>query len=240
MTDKSLISIEVTCWLVGLTLLGLFGGKVILDEFERQHDVRIFQERVALVSAASSSSANTSSAISAIHPSVELSDTSIQSNLLTANMKEPDQTLWSQSRKVAFANLPSTASTAVLGVLSIPSVDLTVPIYNGADDLNLDRGVARIQGTALPNQQGNSGIAGHRDGYFRVLKDVQVGEEIKVVGLEGEQTYAISEILIVDPTDVSVLDDTAASSLTLVTCYPFYFLGHAPKRFIVKAKLNQS
>ena len=60
------------------------------------------------------------------------------------------------------------------------------------------------------------------------------------MGLEGEQTYAISEILIVDPTDVSVLDDTLASSLTLVTCYPFYFLGHAPKRFIVKAKLKQS
>lgn len=231
-------------------LLGIFGGKIVLDELDRQQDVHAFQARVALVAATKElSSSKASAAISANtsisnvnqnDTGVEPKSASLESNLLTTAINEPDQRLWSQSRKQSYANLPNVSSSNVLGILSIPAVDLTVPIYDGADDLNLDRGVARIQGTYLPNQNGNSGIAGHRDGYFRVLKDVQIGQEINVTGMDGIETYSISEILIVDPTDVSVLDNTSSSSLTLVTCYPFYFLGHAPKRYIVKAKLKHS
>ena len=159
-TNKFFISIEVTCWLVGLTLLGIFVGKVVLDELERQQDVYAFQDRVALVAASKdqSTSAKRPLAASAGKPTtsnsesqsgVELITDSLESRLLTADINEPDQTLWSQSRKLAFANLPNNSSNDVLGILSIPSVDLRVPIYDGADDLNLDRGVARIEGTFL-------------------------------------------------------------------------------------------
>ena len=87
----------------------------------------------------------------------------------------------------------------------------------------------------MPNQNGNNVIAGHRDGYNRALKNVEIG---KVMGLEGEQTYAISEKLIVDLTDVSVLGNISSTSLTQVTCYPFYLLGHAPSAISSRRNLN--
>ena len=99
----------------------------------------------------------------------------------------------------------------------------------------MDRGAARIEGTAMPGAPGNFGVAGHRDGYFRVLKDIELGDEINVTTAEGLETYVVQELSIVDPTAIEVLDPTDQQSITLVTCYPFYFVGHAPERFIVRA-----
>ena len=95
--------------------------------------------------------------------------------------------------------------------------------------------MGRIKGTARPNEDGNLGISGHRDGFFRVLKDIQNGDEILLHTPEGVETYSVSSITIVPKDDVSVLDPTEDKTLTVVTCYPFYFVGHAPKRYIVKA-----
>lgn len=81
------------------------------------------------------------------------------------------------------------------------------------------------------------GIAGHRDGFFRVLKDISVGDFIDIESLAGSRRYRVLETLIVDPADVYVLDPTQEPSVTLVTCYPFYFVGHAPQRFIVRGVL---
>ena len=78
------------------------------------------------------------------------------------------------------------------------------------------------------------GLAGHRDGFFRVLKDVKIGDMIHVQSLDATTRYRISEIKIVEPTDVYVLDPTQSATVTLVTCYPFYFIGEAPQRYIVK------
>ncbi len=105
----------------------------------------------------------------------------------------------------------------------------------GTDDFVLDRAVGYIEDTALPGTDGNSGIAGHRDGFFRGLKDIAVGDSIELETLTGRETYHVERTWIVNPEDVSVLDPTPVRSLTLVTCYPFYFVGSAPQRFIVRA-----
>ena len=94
-----------------------------------------------------------------------------------------------------------------------------------------------IEGTALIAAPGNVCSACHRDGFFRVFKDIAVGDCIDMLTYQGNTEFVVSAITIVDPTDVSVLAPTDDSTITLVTCYPFYFVGHAPKRYIVKGEL---
>ena len=120
-------------------------------------------------------------------------------------------------------------------MLRIPKIRLEVPVLPGTDDRTLDRGVGHIEDTAPPGTAGNSGIAGHRDGFFRGLKDIAAGDVIELDTLQGKQVYRIERTWVVEPEDVSVLDPTPAPALTLVTCYPFYFVGSAPQRFIVRA-----
>ncbi len=122
-----------------------------------------------------------------------------------------------------------------LGVLRIPSIDVVVPVLRGTDDLTLNRGVGWIEGTAEIGSSGNIGIAGHRDGFFRGFKDLEIGAEIVVETLDGARTYVVEDTTIVEPSDVSVLAPTQVPTLTLVTCYPFYYVGSAPQRFIVHA-----
>jgi sortase A len=93
-------------------------------------------------------------------------------------------------------------------------------------------------GTAKPGSSGNIGIAAHRDGFFRSLKHIQEGDEIDLVTAGGKAAYMVDSIRIVNPEDVSVLRARGRPSLTLVTCYPFYFVGSAPNRYIVQASLS--
>ena len=147
----------------------------------------------------------------------------------------PDMSLWSESRISAWEEARVTGSTDMLAVLDIPDLGLEVPVYASASDLDMDRGAGWITGTARPDEIGNIGIAGHRDGYFRALKDAKVGDTMQLRTPTGEERFVIDEILIVDPVDIEVLDPTSDKSLTLVTCYPFYFVGSAPQRYIVRA-----
>ena len=126
-----------------------------------------------------------------------------------------------------------------LAVLRIPKVGLEVPVLRGTDGRTLDRAVGHIEGTTEPGKDGNSGIAGHRDGFFRGLKDIAPGDKIELDTIKGTDVYRVERTWVVKPQDVSVLDPTPIRALTLVTCYPFYFSGPAPKRFIVRAVLNQ-
>jgi sortase A len=154
---------------------------------------------------------------------------------ITATVDAPDQSLWAQKRIREYEESLSVEAAAPLAVMAIEKLGIEVPVYDGADDFNLNRGVARIAGTAAVDGDGNLGIAGHRDGFFRGLKDIEIGDEIELLTTRGPLAYAVSSIEIVDPTDVWVLAPTDNKTLTLVTCYPFYYVGHAPKRFIVKA-----
>jgi sortase A len=125
-----------------------------------------------------------------------------------------------------------------LAVLRIPALHLEVPVLEGTDEVTLNRGVGRIAGTSLPGQGGNIGIAGHRDGFFRKLKDIRAGDAVELTTISGTDVFIVNQIRITSPADVSVLQPRAKHSLTLVTCYPFYFVGPAPSRYIVEASLK--
>jgi len=148
---------------------------------------------------------------------------------------EPNQELWADKRIAEYEHSLKVDAGKPLAVMTIENLDIQVPVYDGADDFNLNRGVARIRGTATVDSLGNLGIAGHRDGFFRGLKDIAIGDFIDLQTTRGAVRYAVSSIDIVNPSDVSVLAPTSERTVTLVTCYPFYYVGHAPKRYIVKA-----
>jgi sortase A len=147
----------------------------------------------------------------------------------------PNQDLWADKRIREYQESLTVEAGPPLALLTIDKLDIEVPVYNGTDEFNLNRGVGRIIGTAHFEAEGNLGIAGHRDGFFRGLKDIAMGDEIKFQTARGEVLYTVSSIEIVDPSDVSVLAATPERTITLVTCYPFYYVGHAPKRYIVTA-----
>jgi sortase A len=166
------------------------------------------------------------------------------SEVATAMIKDPiagsqvDTSSWSTKRVDAYKESLANKEDRPLAVLRIPKIHLEVPVYNETDDLALNRGVGRILGTAQVGALGNLGIAGHRDGFFRGLKDLAPGDEIDLERAGGSDTYVIETIQIVYPDDVSVLKPTQESSLTLVTCFPFYYVGNAPQRFVVHATIT--
>ena len=153
---------------------------------------------------------------------------------------QPSFILWSEKRIKGFQDSLNQSHSAPLAVLRIPRFHLEAPLLEGTDDVTLNRGVGRIEGTAHPGEDGNMGIAGHRDSFFRVLKDIKVGDRVDLEGLERSDTYVVDQVEIVDPSDVSVLRPRSKPSLTLVTCYPFYFIGSAPRRYIVHALRQDS
>lgn len=151
-----------------------------------------------------------------------------------------DFSLWSGGRVKAYAQALAAKLGSPLAVLSIPKLGLDVPVFEGTGELTLNRGAGRIAGTARPGELGNIGIAAHRDGFFRGLKDIQVGDQIELAVLRRKFVYTVDSITVVRPSDVSVLQARRRPSLTLVTCYPFYFVGDAPQRYIVQASLADS
>ncbi len=151
------------------------------------------------------------------------------------SVAEPDYSLWNKARIKDYEDSLKVDTAPPLGILTINKININVPIYNGTDDFTLDLGAGRIKGMAKMDEDGNLGISGHRDGFFRGLKDLEVGDDIEIQTTRGTENYAISSITIIPKEDVSILAPTTEKTLTLVTCYPFYFVGHAPKRYIVKA-----
>jgi sortase A len=147
-----------------------------------------------------------------------------------------DQSLWSEKRSAAFAEAMAHPGAPV-GALSIPSIRLEVPVYSGTSELNLNRGAAHIEGTSPLGADGNVGIAAHRDGFFRGLESLHMDADVLLEVDSRTVRYRVVDIRIVEPTEVHVLAPTDTPSITLVTCYPFYFIGNAPERYIVRAEL---
>ena len=108
----------------------------------------------------------------------------------------------------------------------------------GSDASTLRLAVGHIAGTALPGESGNVGLAGHRDTFFRQLKNIRADDLIRIATVDGTYTYRVERTNVVNPTDVWVLDPTDHGTLTLVTCYPFSYVGSAPQRFVVRARLE--
>jgi sortase A len=152
----------------------------------------------------------------------------------------PNFSLWSQRRIKDYEESLAAQFAPAIAILRIPKIHVEVPVLEGTDDLSLNRGVGHVAGSANPGENGNLAIAGHRDGFFRGLKDIGLGDTIELDSRGETEIYIVDRITIVDPSDVSVLKPRVHESLTLVTCYPFYFVGSAPKRYIVQASVADS
>jgi sortase A len=124
-----------------------------------------------------------------------------------------------------------------MGRIEIPRLNVSAIVRAGIDARTLGLAVGHVPGTALPGERGNAGLAGHRDTFFRRLDDIRPDDEIRVVTPGGTYVYRVERTDVVQPADIWVLEDTPTPVLTLVTCYPFTFVGSAPERFVVRARL---
>jgi sortase A len=213
---RKVSSLERILFLLGLVLLAVWGA-AWAD--------RMISSRAALLKFQSNESKTTQSSVTQVYD--------------RASGSVVDLSLWSPKRVQAFKDSLAQDPDTPIAVLSIPKIHLEVPVFDGTEDLTLNRGVGRILGTARIGQTGNIGIAGHRDGFFRGLKDVASGDAVELV-LHGQTlTYVVDTIQIVNPRDVRVLQPTPNATLTLVTCYPFYFVGSAPQRYIISASVKK-
>lgn len=213
---------EVVLLGTGIVLVGIFAAAWLHRTLMSRASLRAFDLRVAAAGQPASGSAQdpdrgAGGEGSPVHPD------------------GVDFSLWSPKRIEGYRASLDAQLGAPLAVLRIPKLDLVVPVLEGTDELALNRGVGHIEGTVRPGVAGNVGIAGHRDGFFRGLKDIAIGDRLDLVTVDGTESFQVEGITIVPPTDVSVLAATTHPTVTLVTCYPFYFVGSAPLRYIVRA-----
>lgn len=216
---KPLRFLEIAAWTGGVLLLGSYAGARYWYADARDDGVASFN-------------AARDEHLRARTPDVLPAD----SNHAPRASEPVDMSTWSPARVEEYRQALKD-TRAPDAVLRIPAVKLVVPVFEGTSDQNLNRGAGRIEGTAQIGEPGNVGIAAHRDGFFRVLKDVRVGDALVLEQVATTETYRVVATRIVEPGDVSVLQSTSTPSVTLVTCYPFYYVGSAPQRFIVQAQI---
>lgn len=171
-------------------------------------------------------------AVAAFNRAAEAATLSPQPASLSASA--PDQSQWSDKARADFAAARAGSGTPV-ALLRIPRLNVLVPVFMGTDKLTLNRGAGVVDGAARPGESGNVVLSAHRDSFFRPLKDIAVGDVIELQLLERTERYSVADIHVTDPLDLSVLEPTATPMLTLITCYPFYYVGFAPERYIVRA-----
>ena len=221
--------LEQVFLILGVSLIALYFGVMAWAEVQRQSSIEAFTSEIKTkLSLADNESTNARLITDAV-PASTVSDLGV------TKIPEPDKSDWDDNRIVEYEASLKVDSSLPDAVLSISKIDLIVPVFDGTSDFNLNRGIGRIRGTSRIDANGNLGLAGHRDGFFRGLKDIVVGDTIALQTRQNLTEYQVSSIEIVNPEDVSVLAPTDHQSITLVTCYPFYFIGHAPQRYIVKA-----
>lgn len=136
----------------------------------------------------------------------------------------------------AVVNRADLAPASLFGRIEIPRLSISAVIVEGCDETTLRRSIGHIPGTSWPGQSGNVGLAGHRDTFFRPLRNIRPADFIRLRTSHGDYSYRVVSTEVVKPSDVAVLRSTGAEVLTLVTCHPFYFIGSAPDRFIVRAE----
>jgi len=154
--------------------------------------------------------------------------------------RELDQILASAPPAPVHVPRPRPAPGSLIGRIEIPRLGVSTIIRAGSDGRTLRLAVGHIPGTAIPGEPGNIGLAGHRDTFFRRLRDIRVGDEIRIVTPGDTFTFRVEQTSVVKPRDTWVLNDTPMPTLTLVTCYPFTYVGSAPDRFIVRAAQQRS
>ena len=150
--------------------------------------------------------------------------------------RELDRMLQERQRVESVSTPAVPADDGLIGRIEIPRLLLSVVVVEGIDKTTLRRAVGHIPGTALPGQPGNVGLAGHRDTFFRPLKDLRIKDEVQFSTLKGNFKYEVESLRVVEPDNIGVLAPSGENVLTMVTCYPFYYVGPAPKRWIVRAR----
>ena len=220
-------ALETACWALGMLLIVLYFGARAYGEIERRQAVSTFAQARAPAHTASGSASDTGWI-------------AVGSNATDRGPDQtPDQTDASASRSRAYAtHMAASAESSAqwpTALLRIRRVRLEVPVYTDTNERNLNRGAGLIAGTAAPDSDGNIAIAAHRDGYFRALEHVVVGDVLELESRSRQRRYRVTELSIVEPTDITPLYETHEPAVTLVTCFPFYFVGAAPQRYIVRA-----
>jgi sortase A len=149
---------------------------------------------------------------------------------------------WSQARGARELERPGTSESShsvgdVVGRLEIPRLSLSTVVFEGADEDVLERGAGHVPGSALPGDRGNTVLAAHRDTFFRPLRGIRTGDMVKIHTPRRDNVYVVESARVVEPDEVDVLNPTPEPALTLITCYPFRYVGPAPERFVVRAVL---
>lgn len=206
--------LEVACWVIGVALLAFWSVAFFGGEIENRQAVAEFVQTRAALLAFERNPAH--------RPARGTPAAKVHSRP-------------AKSSKPADVAPAKPATPVPIALLRIPRLSLDVPVFADTSERNLNRGAGWIEGTAAPDEGGNIAIAAHRDRYFRALKDVHVGDVIELETLTQRHEYRVTKLSIVRPDDTSWLHATRTAAITLVTCYPFYYVGHAPKRYIVRA-----
>ena len=211
---------EVVLGILGLALTGLYAGAMLDGYVNSRVALGEFQAEMAPARA-------------------ESKEAVLPKNAQAPQASAADSNHGYAGGILAVENFLDVKRTTAIAVLQIPKLHLAVPVFKGTAKLSLNRGVGWIEGTAGPTQEGNMGIAGHRDTFFSGLRHLERGDEILLVTREGTEAFRVNRVEIVGPQETSVVKPGAGRSLTLVTCYPFYYIGRAPKRFVVQATLTK-
>ncbi len=212
----------ILLFLIGCFALGYYAYDILDARFSQDDQSRQFDQ--ALQNAHEKAAADLSAEAAA-----DLDSRPPNANASPAIPAFSESASAETQQSAATGNMP-------LGRIEINSIGLTAMIQEGTGAKTLQRGVGHITGTAQLGHSGNVGLAAHRDTFFRKLRNIHEGEEIKLTTLDGSYDYRVELISIVEPGDSSVLRNSGGNILTLVTCYPFNYIGSAPKRFIVRAK----
>lgn len=219
--------IERLLFLIGIVCLGTWAYAFVDTRLSEMREERRLDEAIRQRTAAAAAKVHTGSAAAE-------TDTlgSFQKKEANGQDKEEDDFAGFGPGETDLENLEE---GDLIGRIKIPRVGVSAIVLHGVGKKTLRRSVGHIPGTSLPEQDGNVGLAGHRDSFFRGLKDIRKDDTIELTTLDGTFEYKVEWTKIVRPDDTGVLADEGSPALTLVTCYPFYYVGSAPKRFIVRA-----
>jgi sortase A len=232
---------EITLWIIGLSLLGVALGATV-----QRWSYQAEQERAFLRMAQASQLAPHETELATKPVPLELLE-------LTADL-EPVAEERAGSREPAIPERRASATRppregaptpsledevaldpGLMGRIEIPRLGLSAIVRKGDDEATLQRAIGHVAGTARPGEGGNTALAGHRDTFFRSLRRIKVDDRIRFVVPPHTYEYRVDSLRVVEPDELSVLDSTGTEELTLVTCYPFRYIGPAPDRFVVKA-----
>lgn len=209
---------QLFLWL-GLGCLGYCAYTLGMERLNQSYDNWVFEQHIAG------------------RPNADVADYLRERSPLTFLVKDGSGATPSTTPPVAATQPTKPQHDALLGRIEISRLNLSAMVREGVDAKTLSNSVGHVPSTPLPGHSGNFALAAHRDTLFRALKDIRVADLITFESQNQTYTYRVSHTRIVKPTDVAVLQSDGHESLTLITCYPFYYIGSAPERFIVQARL---